>query len=193
MKNKNIRYWKRHTSLLIFQLIILSSTIAQMGTIKIQVPEPFVDFDQYRIIIKEVAEIRNERMITFDQLIEMQKESNTILLDTRSKEMYDAAHIEGAINLPFTEFTAENLSNTIPSFNTDILIYCNNNIVGDQINFPTKSSFPKDSNTKPNMMALNVPTYISLHGYGYKSIFELNELMKIEDSRMVIVGKKFYR
>ena len=44
------------------------------------------------------------------------------------------------------------------------------------------------SQAKPIMMALNIPTYINLYGYGYRDVFELGELVNVRDSRIVFEG-----
>ena len=41
---------------------------------------------------------------------------------------------------------------------------------------------------KPLMMALNIPTYINLYGYGYRNVYELNELVKVNDPRITFEG-----
>jgi hypothetical protein len=38
------------------------------------------------------------------------------------------------------------------------------------------------------MMALNIPTYITLYGYGYRNVYELNELVKVSDPRITFEG-----
>ena len=47
---------------------------------------------------------------------------------------------------------------------------------------------------KPRMLALNIPTYINLYGYGYRNVYELNELVGVRDPRVefegTTVGKK---
>jgi hypothetical protein len=47
---------------------------------------------------------------------------------------------------------------------------------------------------KPRMLALNIPTYINLYGYGYRNVYELNELVSVRDPRVAFegttVGKK---
>ena len=35
------------------------------------------------------------------------KEPGVVVLDARSSSMYRLRHIDGAVNLPFTDFTAE--------------------------------------------------------------------------------------
>jgi 3-mercaptopyruvate sulfurtransferase SseA len=98
-----------------------------------------VDFDAYEKLSKEVKKHRKDRLVSADEFLQMSKEKNTIILDTRSQEMYDGKHIKGAIHLGFTDFTADNLNRLIPNNTTRILIYCNNNFEAEPIYFVTKS------------------------------------------------------
>jgi hypothetical protein len=41
---------------------------------------------------------------------------------------------------------------------------------------------------KPLMMALNIPTYVNLYGYGYRNIYELHELVDVKDPRIAFEG-----
>ena len=41
---------------------------------------------------------------------------------------------------------------------------------------------------RPVMMALNVPTYINLYGYGYQNVYELDELVNVSDLRIEFEG-----
>ncbi len=38
------------------------------------------------------------------------------------------------------------------------------------------------------MMALNIPTYINLYGYGYRNVYELHELVNVDDPRIAFEG-----
>ena len=38
------------------------------------------------------------------------------------------------------------------------------------------------------MLALNIPTFINLYGYGYRSIYELDELVNVHDTRIEFEG-----
>lgn len=38
------------------------------------------------------------------------------------------------------------------------------------------------------MMALNIPTYINLYGYGYRNVYELHELVDVKDPRIEFEG-----
>jgi len=165
-----------------------------------------VSYSDFEELVTIVKEIRSERLIDFNELLEFQKDKKTIILDTRSKEMYEGKHIKGAINLPFTEFTQDNLQRIIPDVSTRIIIYCNNNFTGDRKFFASKlakitpeminakkskKKIKKNNNKlshKPRSLALNIPTYINLFGYGYRNIYELNESVAINDSRLKLKG-----
>lgn len=158
-------------------------------------PKALVDYRDFKNLVTEVEKHRSERLIDLSTFLKMSKEVNTIILDTRSDFRYNRKHLKGAIHLSFTDFTQENLVRLIPDTNTKILIYCNNNFDGDQIDFASKISFPKKdpetqilSNRKPIMLALNIPTYINLYGYGYREIYELDELVNINDVRIKFEG-----
>ncbi|MCH5717023.1 rhodanese-like domain-containing protein [Niabella hibiscisoli] len=127
--------------------------------------------------------------MNLNDFLRMQKEPNTIVLDTRSANRYAARHLKGAISLPFTDFTQANLARLIPDTKTRVLIYCNNNFMGDQVNFATKTAAPSATNNHtPVTLALNIPTYINLYGYGYENIYELDELVNMTDGRVQFEG-----
>ncbi len=178
-----------------------------------QIPSK-VNFDDYEQLTKEVNLYRKNRLIDWATFNAYSKESNTVVLDTRSKEMYNRKHLKGAIHLNFSDFTQENLERLIPDPNTRILIYCNNNFGDDPINFRTKSYIPQRKpqlqvftnrsskqsieqlpvlqiQTQPAKeltLALNIPTFINLYGYGYKNVFELSEFISVFNSRLVFEG-----
>ncbi len=49
----------------------------------------------------------------------------------------------------------------------------------------TRVSYPP---AKPVTLALNIPTYINLYGYGYRNIYELSELVNTYDSKLEFEG-----
>tara|TARA_Y100000385_G_C13062582_1_gene625103 strand:+ start:1114 stop:1665 length:552 start_codon:yes stop_codon:yes gene_type:complete len=169
---------------------------------------PFVNFDQFEALVKEVKEHRSERMLPLDQFNKASQEANTIILDTRSKAAYDAKHIKGAIHLNFSDFTQASLDVLIESKETRILIYCNNNIEENPLLlenieefFPSKMAAPVEileiesddrgelTIPEPTLtLALNIPTYINLYGYGYKNVYELKDLVLVDDSRIQFEG-----
>ena len=153
---------------------------------QISTPPSRVSFDDFKALVHEVESHRAKRLINLDDFLAMSTKENVVLLDTRSDRRYEQKHIKGAIHLDFTDFTHKNLRNIIPDPETKILIYCNNNIDNDAIHFATKMVLPAKENNLA--LALNIPTYINLYGYGYKNVFELSELVAIKDSRIKFEG-----
>ncbi len=162
-------------------------------------PQAKVSFSDFKHLVSAVEPHRAERLINFDAFLAMKKKPNTIVLDSRSRFRFDRIHLAGARHLAFTDFTQENLAKVIPAFDTTVLIYCNNNFEGDEVDFATKIVRPESmmarrfttqlqSQEKPRMMALNVPTYLNLFGYGYEQVFELDELLNVSDPRVVFEG-----
>jgi len=168
-------------------------------------PKAKVSFDDFKTLVAEVETHRASHLIDLNTFLKMSKEPGVIILDSRSAFRFDRIHVKGATHLAFTDFTQDNLKRVIPTFETTVLIYCNNNFDGNQTDFPSKIALPRQSdllhpkpaNTaasqfsiqkKPIMMALNIPTYINLYGYGYRNVYELHELVKVNDPRITFEG-----
>lgn len=158
-------------------------------------PKALVNFEDFKSLVETVEKHREERLIDLNTFLEMSKKKNVIVLDSRSDFRFKRKHLKGAMHLDFTDYTHENLRSLIPDTNTTILIYCNNNFDGDQVDFASKVANPIInmetqilSNRKPIMLALNIPTYINLYGYGYHNIYELNELVSVNDKRIKFEG-----
>ena len=154
-----------------------------------------VDYNDFKNLVSELEKQREERLVSLDIFLKMAKEENVVILDTRSDFRFNRKHLKDAIHLDFTDFTQNNLLQLIPDTNTKILIYCNNNFNGDPVDFPSKMYVPEKkietqilSNRKPIMLALNIPTHINLYSYGYKNIYELDELVNVNDSRITFEG-----
>jgi hypothetical protein len=124
-----------------------------------------------------------------------------IILDSRSKMRFEKKHLKGAKNLVFSDYTEATLAQVIPSKDTTVLIYCNNNFMGDLVNFASKVVMPNPfgddgadaeflAKKKPFMLALNIPVFINLYGYGYKNVYELGELVPISDKRLQFEGSE---
>lgn len=162
-------------------------------------PKAKVSFNDFKNLVAEVESHREKRLIDLDTFLKMSKEQSVIILDSRSTFRYKRIHVKGAKHLSFTDYTQNNLAEVIPSFETIILIYCNNNFDGNQTDFASKVALPVtssgdiitaqfNSQEKPLMMALNIPTYINLYGYGYHNVYELNELVDVNDPRINFEG-----
>lgn len=157
-------------------LILFITTMAVQSQEQQKLPNSKVDFNAFIEISKEVEDYRKDRLIPLNKFLNLAKDPNTILLDTRSEAAYTQKHITGAIHINFSDFTAQKLAKLIPSKETRILIYCNNNIDGDPISFQSKK-LP---------LALNIPTFINLYGYGYRNVYELADLVSIADKRLTL-------
>ncbi|MBX7225045.1 MAG: rhodanese-like domain-containing protein [Chitinophagales bacterium] len=165
-----------------FTMLALMSICMMAAAQTFFLPTSRVDFDAYERLVQEVKTYRKDRLVHLAQFIEMSKDANTIILDARSKEMYDRKHVKGAININFSDFTQANLAKYIPTDTTRILIYCNNNFDDDPINFASKVYIPKIPKVKSEQeltLALNIPTFINLYGYGYKNVYELADLISV--------------
>ncbi|MDR3616999.1 MAG: rhodanese-like domain-containing protein [Candidatus Obscuribacterales bacterium] len=162
-------------------------------------PKAKVSFEDYKGLVTKVETHRTSRLIDLHTFLKMSREPGVVILDTRSTFRFDRIHLKGAKHLCFTDFTQDNLNKVIPSPETKILIYCNNNFDGNQTDFASKIATPRPKPSsalttqfalqeKPIMMALNIPTYINLYGYGYHNVYELNEFVKVNDPRISFAG-----
>ena len=162
-------------------------------------PKAKVSFDDFKGLVAGVETHRASRLVDLNTFMKMSKEPGVIILDSRSTFRFERIHVKGARHLAFTDFTQDNLQKVIPAFETKILIYCNNNFDGNQKDFASKVALPRAkpdnaaatqfaAQAKPIMMALNIPTYINLYGYGYRNVYELNELVNVHDPRIAFEG-----
>lgn len=158
-----------------------------------------VDYNDFKTLVAEVEPHRKERLIDLNTFLKMSREPGVVILDSRSAFRYERLHVKGAKHLAYADYTQANLARVIPSPETKILIYCNNNFEGNQVDFATKMAAPRPrpgaalgdefaQQKKPLMMALNIPTYINLYGYGYRNVYELNELVDVNDPRIAFAG-----
>lgn len=139
-----------------------------------QVAEANVDYEGFEALTRDVAGYRQDRLLGWADFARKAKEKGVILLDARSADAFAAGHIEGAVNLPFTDFTPESLAEVIGDKNRPILIYCNNNFVNDRA--PVKM--------KLRPLALNIQTFINLVGYGYPNVYELSSAIDFNDPKV---------
>jgi hypothetical protein len=149
---------------------------------------PAIDMDGYLKIAADAAKHRQSHRVTEEDFIKMSQEKGTIVLDARSKEMYDLMHVKGAINLSFPNIDIESLKKTLPDKDARILIYCNNNFTD-----PTKPAgagiAAQAFRSKAPTASLNISTYIALYNYGYKNVYELAPLVDPAKSKLTFVVK----
>jgi hypothetical protein len=184
------------------QLVLVSAVLLVVGAacaLNASYPKAKVSFDDFKGLVAEVEAHRADRLVDLGTFLRMSKEPGTVILDTRSTFRFERIHVEGARHLSFPDFTQDNLRSVIPSFGTTVLIYCNNNFEGNQTDFASKIAMPPANadvspaeqfaaQAKPLMMALNIPTYVNLYGYGYRNVYELNELVDVNDPRINFEG-----
>jgi rhodanese-related sulfurtransferase len=147
------------------------------------IPNRLIDYDQFRDIVVQSSAERESKRLTEAQFMAMLQEPGIVLLDARSESRYKLRHIKGAVNLPFTEFTAESLAAVIPSQDTKVLIYCNNNFEGSPSAFAAKAP----------AASLNLSTYTSLKAYGYRNVYELGPLLNVATTKIPFEGKEVVR
>lgn len=142
------------------------------------IPNQLIDYQAFQKIVMASAREREAHRLTEPQFLKAMTDPKVVILDARSALKYELKHIQGAVNLPFTDFTADTLAKMIPSKDVKILIYCNNNFIGSPIAFASKA--PSAS--------LNLSTYTSLKSYGYTNIFELGPLLNVQTTAIPFVG-----
>lgn len=130
-----------------------------------------INYDGFRNLTGEVENYRANRLVPLAEFNRMAREPNTLILDARSADAYRQGHIEGAINLPFTDFTDQSLRQALRDPNVRILIYCNNNF----------SNNAQPVILKRVELALNIQTFINLYGYGYRNVYELADVVDFND------------
>ena len=134
---------------------------------------PAIDMEAHIRLTKEAAALREKRRLTEEEFLRMSREPGTVVLDARSTEMFDRLHVKGAVHLSYPDFTAPSLAAAIPTKETRVLIYCNNNF----LNSPAFM-------TKVAPASLNLSTFATLHMYGYDNVYELGPLVAIEKSKL---------
>ena len=132
-----------------------------------------VDYPAFQRLTSHVSPIRAKRLISLDQFKHKARQG-ALILDARSADAFARGHIRGAVNLPFTDFTADTLAAAIGDAKRPILIYCNNNFSNNRPPVALKAA----------PVALNIQTFINLTGYGYHNVYELADLVDFNDPKV---------
>lgn len=133
---------------------------------------PLIDYDGFLALTTDLGPVREARRIPYEQFLAKAGEEGAIILDTRSAAAFAQGHLAGATNLPFSDFTDAKLRRVLGEDRTrPILIYCANNF--------SDNAAPVE--TKRAALALNTPTFINLHGYGYTNVWELADVVAVRD------------
>ena len=158
-------------------LVFLAAALA-IATARADDGNPRIDYRGFVKGVVEVETLRDSRRIDEDQFLALAAQPDTIVLDARSREKYDRLHVRGARHLSFPDITADELAKVIPTKDTRVLIYCNNNFENEQRAFPVKSAGA----------ALNVHTFNVLHAYGYTNVHELKPLLDVRTTKIPFAG-----
>lgn len=171
-----------HTRCLVavFLLFPLAAFCAGGSSPAKELANPLIDYPAYRNAVQRVESIREGRRLTEEQFREKMREAGVVLFDARSGPMFARLHIEGAVNLTFPDFTEERLAKLIPSKDTPVLIYCNNNFLGSPVAMASKIA----------PASLNVSTYVTLNSYGYTNIYELGPLLNVKTTVLPLAGSE---
>jgi phage shock protein E len=167
--------------------ILLAAALLALSTPQVRaqpVPDnPLIDYDGFVRNVAEVRAIRERHRLSEAEFLRMAAEPGVVILDARSERLYKLRHVRGAMNLSFPEFTEQALARLVPTKDTRILIYCNNNFEGALESMPTKAI----------SSALNVSTFVSLHAYGYRNVYELGPAVDVTTSRLLFEGAEVDR
>lgn len=140
-------------------------------------PNPLVDTGGFRDGVGEAERLRAERRVGEAAFLALAA-PGSVILDCRSAEAFARLHVRGAVNLPFPDITAESLARLIPSPDTRVLLYCNNNFAGAPEAFPAKVA----------TAALNHHSFATLVAYGYRNVFELAPLVDVGTTDIPLGG-----
>jgi phage shock protein E len=136
-----------------------------------QTANPQVDYAGFLRLAQQLEPVREAHRLPWTEFRKAARSQGALLLDARSERAYRQGHIKGAVNLPFSDFTDEALREVIGKHpDRPIYIYCNNNFTDNRAPVVTKRID----------MALNIPTFVNLHGYGYGNVWELADLVSTE-------------
>ena len=140
-------------------------------------PNPRIDMAAFVDDAQAFAHERESRRVDEATFLAMMREPGTVVLDARSRAMYERRHVAGAVSLSFPDFTAETLARAIPDSATRVLIYCNNNFANDAEAFPLKAS----------AASLNLSTWVALRSYGYRNVYELGPYLDAATTALPLV------
>ena len=156
--------------LLLAPLALLSAPIAAKERAPVN---PQIDYSGFAELTGDLARVRQAHRLAWPRFARKAREEGALLLDARSADAFARGHLKGAVNLPFTDFTDEALRQAIgDNPGRPIYIYCNNNFRDHRAPVALKRA----------PMALNIPTFINLHGYGYRNVWELADVIGTADA-----------
>jgi phage shock protein E len=153
--------------------LLLAITVAPAAAQERLAPvNPQIDYAAFGRLVAELGPLRDRHRLSWPEFSRAAAGGQAILLDARSADAFARGHLKGAVNLPFTDFTAEALRAVLGDDpDRAIYIYCNNNFRDHRAPVPLKAA----------PLALNIPMFINLHGYGYRNVWELADVIGSAD------------
>jgi hypothetical protein len=159
-------------------LVALAVALAPAARAGSPIANPLIDYDGFQRIVESSKGERESHRLDEAGFLAGMAQPGVIVLDARSESRYRLRHVKGAVNLPFTEFTAETLAQVVPTRDTKVLIYCNNNFRDSPRAFAEKAA----------TASLNLSTWTSLKSYGYTNVYELGPLLAVDTTRIPFEG-----
>jgi phage shock protein E len=156
---------------LVLSALILTATAPLLAKAPVN---PQIDYPGFERLTRDVRSVRAARLVSLADFQKMAKSGKAVILDARSERAFKQGHIKGAINLPFTDFTADALAEVFPDRRKPILIYCNNNF--------SNNKAPVALKARP--VSLNIQTFINLEAYGYHNVYELGDVVDFDDPKV---------
>ena len=163
--------------------MLLSAALVAALPVRAAAPpaNPQIDYRGFVELAGKLGPYREARRLVWEEFAARARADGAILLDARSETAFAQGHIEGAINLPLPDFTAERLAEVLgPDKDRPVYIYCNNNFADDRVPVVTKKV----------ELALNIPTFINLYGYGYENVWELADVIRTDGAGVSWVSGK---
>lgn len=161
-----------------YRIILLLLAMESGAFAQSQIENPNIDMQGFLAVSREAAKHREGRRVTEAEFIQFSREPGTVILDARSRAMFDLLHVERAINLNFSDITVASLGKMFPDKAQRILIYCNNNFMNS----------PRAFGSKSPSASLNLSTFSTLYGYGYTNVYELGPLLDVKTTRIKLVS-----
>ena len=138
-----------------FPMALAGALLASPGSAAEPPANPLIDYPGFVELAGKVGEYREVRRLPWNEFAARARSEDAILLDARSETAFAQGHLEGAINLPLPDFTAERLAEVLgPDRNRPVYIYCNNNFSNNEQPVMLKSL----------QLQLNIQTFINLYG-----------------------------
>jgi len=159
--------------------LLLSAALAMSGAVPAAAQStdnpaanPQIDYRAFARLVDELEPVRRAHRLGWSDFAVRARAGEAILLDARSADAFARGHLAGAVNLPFTDFTAPALRAALGEpGDRPIYIYCNNNFTDNRDPVVTKAA----------PLALNIPTFVNLHGYGYRNVWELADTLRFAE------------